>query len=112
MSNAIDLDKALAAPLTEIPDRGFSDAVMVRVLAMRARRAQFIVEAVAGVVALVCLAMPFTKFGQAINRQVLDLVQQMSTPLAVAAGAVVVAVLIVQHFYDVVGHRAPSRRAS
>ena len=112
MSNASDMDKALSAPLTEISDGGFSDAVMVRLMEMRARRARLIVEAVAGVAALVCLAMPFTTFGQAINRWVLDLVQEMSTPLAVAAGAVVVAVLIVQLFSDVIGQRSSSSRIS
>jgi hypothetical protein len=109
VSRTFELDEALSKPLSAIPDDGFSHTVTLRLMEMRARRARHIMVAVAGGLTIVCLAMPFTPVGQAINRWALDLVQQISTPLAVIAGALVASALIVQAVSELVGTRPASR---
>ena len=116
-----DLDKALMAPLPEIPDDGFSQSVLVRAIKENARRERNATIAVAGSVALLCAMMPFTKFGQAVDQWAIgfnhdlsvlannapDLwsaannalnLSSLSAPLAVTVGALTLAMLVTQAF--------------
>lgn len=108
-----ELDLALSAPLAEIADEGFSQNVLLGVLSERARRERNFVLAMSGAVALSCALMPFTRFGQAVDswaigfsRDLLSVadgamsgalnMSSLSLPLAVTAGALAVAVAVMQ----------------
>ena len=119
-----DLDKALVAPLREIPDNGFSQAVLMRAIKENTRRERNAAIAVAGSVALLCAVMPFTKFGQAVDQWAIgfgrDLssladnatnptnlwsladsalnLSSLSLPLVITAGALTLAMLVTQAF--------------
>ncbi|MFZ1988691.1 MAG: hypothetical protein WAW96_02870 [Alphaproteobacteria bacterium] len=116
-----DLDKALMAPLPEIADGGFSQAVLVQAIKENARRERNVTIAVAGSVALLCAMMPLTKFGQAVDQWAIgfgrDLsglgdkttnlwslvgdtlnFSSLSLPLAITVGALTLAMLVAQAF--------------
>ena len=116
-----DLDRALMAPLAEIPDDGFSQAVLVRAIKENAKRERNATIAVAGSLALLCAMMPFTTFGQTVDQWAIGFgkgltdsltnaaanamtradalnLSSLSMPLAITAGALTLALLVTQAF--------------
>ncbi len=107
--NEVELDKALSAPLPEMIDGGFSDRVMMRAVADKARRERGIVFLLAGFAAILCALMPLTPFGQVVDDWAFHFGRELSraaddasnlanlaVPLALAAGALTLAALVMQ----------------
>ena len=109
-----ELDKVLTAPLPEIPDDGFSQRVLLRAMEERTRRERNTTVAIAGAGVLLCALMPFTRFGQAVDslairfghrltdaaNNAIDLssISSLSMTIAFTAGALTLALLLVQSF--------------